>query len=368
VSTSTPPGWYPDPRGAGHQRYWDGRDWTEQSRPLPPRPAVPAPGTAPAPGSVSDDSPAYGHPAVPEQLVLPGAPVSDASPAYGFPAVPEQLAVPEPVEPGYGCPPPGMYPFEAPPPRRRTGVLAGALAGGVLLALVAAGVSVTVLSGSSAPANGMGAGAAAPVPTVSLPAGLPSEAQPFTVPPSGPSAPSGSSVPSVPSVPPVPMDGHLQDQLHGWSVPVPEGWEEAGHDGTYALLMVTGPYQCATPTGCVRGNFSIDAAPAVGSDAETVARQTMASYAPQIYGQLADHQELTSAPITVAGLKGFAVRWRVVPQQGTPGYLLLVAVPTPDGRFTTMVGSVDDTPKSPDRSVLDQIAAGITPATLPNAA
>ena len=31
---STPPGWYPDPAYAGHQRYWDGGQWVGQPAPL----------------------------------------------------------------------------------------------------------------------------------------------------------------------------------------------------------------------------------------------------------------------------------------------------------------------------------------------
>lgn len=39
---TTPPGWYPDPKLAGTQRYWDGQRWTDNVAPLvmaPPRPA-----------------------------------------------------------------------------------------------------------------------------------------------------------------------------------------------------------------------------------------------------------------------------------------------------------------------------------------
>jgi hypothetical protein len=40
TTPSTPAGWYPDPDGAGGQRYWDGYAWTEHRSPAtPPRPA-----------------------------------------------------------------------------------------------------------------------------------------------------------------------------------------------------------------------------------------------------------------------------------------------------------------------------------------
>jgi|SRR6478752_7069821 len=35
-----PPGWYPDKRMAGTQRYWDGQSWTDKVAPLAPE--VPA--------------------------------------------------------------------------------------------------------------------------------------------------------------------------------------------------------------------------------------------------------------------------------------------------------------------------------------
>ena len=39
----TAPGWYPDPSGAPHQRYWDGAQWTEQTAPYSgPQVAPPA--------------------------------------------------------------------------------------------------------------------------------------------------------------------------------------------------------------------------------------------------------------------------------------------------------------------------------------
>lgn len=33
MSEQTPPGWYPDPEDASHQRYWDGTAWTDHRTP-----------------------------------------------------------------------------------------------------------------------------------------------------------------------------------------------------------------------------------------------------------------------------------------------------------------------------------------------
>lgn len=33
---ATPPGWYPDPKMANTQRYWDGERWTDNAAPMPP--------------------------------------------------------------------------------------------------------------------------------------------------------------------------------------------------------------------------------------------------------------------------------------------------------------------------------------------
>src|SRR4051812_4500565 len=52
----TPAGWYPDPKGGGGQRYWDGTRWTEQ---------VQAPQQAPAPGPTTHGGPTP-RPAVPQ--------------------------------------------------------------------------------------------------------------------------------------------------------------------------------------------------------------------------------------------------------------------------------------------------------------
>lgn len=44
--STTPAGWYPDPKMASTQRYWDGEGWTEQVAPM--QTTTPAPASEPA--------------------------------------------------------------------------------------------------------------------------------------------------------------------------------------------------------------------------------------------------------------------------------------------------------------------------------
>ena len=34
MNSQIPSGWYPDPSGLNCERFWDGQDWTEQTRPV----------------------------------------------------------------------------------------------------------------------------------------------------------------------------------------------------------------------------------------------------------------------------------------------------------------------------------------------
>ena len=132
----TPPtGWYPDPADAQRQRYWDGTNWTAETRPLNPEPAAPQPiyPTTPAYGQNTPGYPAqapaaqppYGTPAsgaysAPTQPSIPTAPAYPAAnPAPwnttpGTPVAPPVASAP-PVYPaagpnGYmGTPAPGGY-------------------------------------------------------------------------------------------------------------------------------------------------------------------------------------------------------------------------------------------------------------------
>jgi hypothetical protein len=43
MNSQIPSGWYPDPSGLTCERFWDGEDWTEQTRPLSVLPFRPPP-------------------------------------------------------------------------------------------------------------------------------------------------------------------------------------------------------------------------------------------------------------------------------------------------------------------------------------
>ncbi|MDI2128663.1 DUF2510 domain-containing protein [Yinghuangia seranimata] len=109
MTASIPPGWYDDPSAPGMERWWDGNQWTESSRPRSDAPSVP-----PAPAS----APGFGaEPMPPGGIGGPGAP--------------------PPFPPGYG-----PYPPMGPPPaqKRNRGLVLGLVAllvvGGLIAILV----------------------------------------------------------------------------------------------------------------------------------------------------------------------------------------------------------------------------------------
>ncbi len=110
MSTNTPlppAGWYSDPRGGGGQRWWNGVEWSTETRPAPAAPAGYPGAVAPQPGyPVQPTAPTYaaapqpGYPAP-----QPGYPASQP----GYPAQPGY-----PGQPGYAAQQPG-YPYALPP-------------------------------------------------------------------------------------------------------------------------------------------------------------------------------------------------------------------------------------------------------------
>ncbi|WP_405017066.1 DUF2510 domain-containing protein [Kitasatospora sp. NBC_00070] len=257
------------------------------------------------------------------------------------------------------------------PPAPAAAPKRGARAGLVVaLALVvlagAAGVLVWVnrddgpaAGPSAAPPVVTGSPSASPAPS---PSASPSPAPSPSASPSPAPAPSPSPTPAAPSRPPLSSTRSVQDLSRGWEVPVPAGWRIDDHGDKVTLQFSTKPYSCDVGSGsCVRANFTVVAARSEGASAQAVARAEMATYAPVLYGDLTSTSVVVSAPVTVAGVTGYAERRRVDPVKGVPGYVLVVAVRAAGGGFTVLVGSADEHPDAPSPELLDQLVAAIRP-------
>jgi hypothetical protein len=314
VTTTTPPGWYPEPGHTGNgpamERWWDGSAWTEYTR------------TAPVPAAAPQ---AY-----------PGYPVYPGNPDYpGYPG-------------GNGAGGSGG---------RRTGTVAIALVASVaLIAAIVAGVLVLGKDdgkkGDDAKAN--------PTPThtggkVPGPAPQPSD---------GGDGGSGDSPRS---------DGKTAvDGYDAISLPVLDGW--TGRSGSTGASISIGPYPCPGTAGgtCTLGGVSAE--PTIAEEItattpekaakEDIAKNAAASYNKDTYGATTSHRQLTAGPVTVAGRQGYQVRWKVVTASGTSGYVESLVFPSPTTKQLVLVRfGFDISDKAPGLSVIDRITQGIASDT-----
>ncbi|WAU83883.1 DUF2510 domain-containing protein [Streptomyces sp. Qhu-G9] len=307
MTQATPPGWYPDPGqtsdGPATQRWWDGRTWTDQTRP-------------------AESAATWGPPAYP-----PGAPHAGANPGGPRRAARTAIAVAVAVA-----------------------VLAG-IGGGVY--------ALTSDDGSP----GSDRSNARPAPTLpDGPQGQDGGGQ------GGPGGPDGgeSGIPQ----PRQTEEGFAADPVNGISLPVPDGWSgETIQVG--AQVTSKDSYKCpgdASAT-CTRGGaysapaiaLKIKATTAEAAAKEDIAKNAEESYGGKSYGKITSHDELSSKAVTVAGQKGYAVRWKVVTSKGADGYVESLVFPAPAAakqlvvvRFGLDVGA--DAPK---QSVIDDITKGI---------
>ncbi|MFF7971360.1 DUF2510 domain-containing protein [Streptomyces sp. NPDC007905] len=318
----TPPGWYPDPGqtndGPPTERWWDGKAWTDQTRPAG---AAAAWGPAPEP------------------------------PAYGAQPAPAPYA----AYPGYPA-----YPAQPPAaPRRglRTGIAVAA----------AVAVLTCIMVGVYALAKGdgdRGGGRAGPQQTPGGqgggqggPGGGPDES----------GGPGESPSPGQSAAPKVKGGGTVPDPVNGISLPVPHGW--TGQTiSVGAQVTSDDSYKCPGNSAqtCTAGGAYTAPALALGTKgdtAEAVAKADIAanakeSYGGTTYGSITSHEELASKTVTVAGQKGYLVRWKAVTSKGADGYVESVAFPSPNDakqivvvRFGVDVGQ--------KVSVVDEILEGI---------
>ncbi|MBQ0825756.1 DUF2510 domain-containing protein [Streptomyces tagetis] len=305
MTQATPPGWYPDPGqksdGPATERWWDGEAWTDRVRPAGQGAAWVPPGQPPAGGA--------------------------AYPAY--PAYPT-------------------------PPARRRGVRAGIAVAVAVAVLAGLGTGVYVLTRpgedrASATQDGRG----------------PGREDPFGGPGGG-----GGSPDAPDSAPPTVDSGSVTDRVSGISLPVPDGWHGESM-AVGAQVTADDSYDCPGDTSktCVKGGAY--SAPALvlgtrGETAEEIAKADIEENAEESYGSayggIGSHEELASEAVTVAGQKGWRVRWKAVTGKGSDGYVESLAFPSPSApqRIVVVRVGVD---VDQGQAVFDDIAKGIRAAS-----
>ncbi|MEW1685180.1 DUF2510 domain-containing protein [Streptomyces sp. NPDC093594] len=310
----TPPGWYPDPGqtqdGPATERWWDGAAWTDRIRPA-------------ARDATADQAAAWAPPG-------PGAEAAAGHPAYpAYPAVPPS---------GRGR-------------RVRTGI--AVVVAAAVLASIGVGVyALTDDGGDRTTATSQQGG---------------QDGDRGAPPEGAPDGPEGDEPGADGDGPPRVESGSVTDALSGISLPVPKGWYgeelEVG-----AAVTSKDTYDCPgdTSSTCTKGGAY--SAPAValgtrGSSAEEVAKADIAanaeeSYGGDSYGRIASHDVLASKAVTVAGQKGYLVRWKAVTSKGSDGYVQSLAFPSP-ARPQQIVVVRFGVDTDQGQTVLDEIAEGI---------
>ncbi|MDX3451554.1 DUF2510 domain-containing protein [Streptomyces sp. ME02-8801-2C] len=312
MTQETPPGWYPDPGqtsdGPATERWWDGKAWTEQTRPE---------------GSAA----AWGPP-----VLATG----------GYPAYPDH-------------PPTGT--------RRglRTGIaVAVAIAvlagiGGGVYALTkddgGSNVSSQVPGGQGGNGGQNGGGQGGPDGGTG----------------GGPGGRTPDPQRTEPSESPRIDSGSVPDSTNGISIPIPDGWY--GQSITVGGQVTSdSSYKCPgdTTKTCTKGGAY--SAPALalgtpGSTAEAVAKADIEanaeeSYGGTTYGKITSHDVLATKAVTVAGQKGYLVRWKAVTSKGADGIVESLAFPAPSNprQIVVVRFGIDADQKE---SLIDQITAGI---------
>ncbi|MEV0256825.1 DUF2510 domain-containing protein [Streptomyces sp. NPDC050732] len=301
MTQMTPPGWYPDPGqtagGPPTERWWDGNVWTDQVRA--------AAGTA----------------------------------AY-------------PTQPAYPA-----YPGQAPAPRR---TLRAAIAAGVVLVVLAGiGGGVYALTSDD---GGDGADTVGREPSADAPR-EPGAPDPTESPraPRSPGAPEGQ--------PPGQEAGFASDVVNGIKIPVPDGWK--GGATQYGAGVQTDPIPCPgnAEEQCTRGSAYSQSAEELDLDGKTpeaaakedIKKNAKDGYGGKTYGKITSHKVLASESITVAGQKGYHVRWKAVTQKSDDGYVESLVFPSPADKSKLVVVrmGIDVNDKAPSPSYMDKIAKGI---------
>ncbi|BCL24202.1 membrane protein [Streptomyces tuirus] len=173
------------------------------------------------------------------------------------------------------------------------------------------------------------------------------------------------------SQPPKVRSGSVTDAVSGISLPIPKGWYgQQANAG--AQVTSDESYKCPgdTASTCTKGGAY--SAPALllgakGGTAEEIAKADIAknaeeSYGSKSYGGITSHDVLDSKAVTVAGQKGYFVRWKAVTSKGADGIVESLAFPSPANAKQMVVVrfGVDADQKE---TVLDDMTKGIKVST-----
>ncbi|WP_313896883.1 DUF2510 domain-containing protein [Streptomyces sp. GC420] len=171
--------------------------------------------------------------------------------------------------------------------------------------------------------------------------------------------------------------GYATDIAGGISIPVPDGW--TGQSGLTGAGVSTGSHACPGDSGqtCVRAGVSsvlaeglkLKSRTAEAAAKEDIESNAEESYGGESYGSLSSHEQLKSEAVTVAGQKGYLVRWKVVTSKGDDGYVQSLVFPSPANEDLLVVvrSGFDINDKAPELSVMDEITEGIKAADVPGA-
>jgi hypothetical protein len=163
--------------------------------------------------------------------------------------------------------------------------------------------------------------------------------------------------------------GYATDVYNGISIPVPDGWAGQSGAGT-AAVSTKDTYKCPgdTSQNCQRGGAYSAPAKAQklkSTTAEAAAKEDISKNATESYGKgygsITSHTQLASKAVTVAGEKGYLVRWKVVTSKGDDGYVESLVFPSPADPASLVVVrfGVDISSKAPQQSIIDTITKGI---------